>query len=299
LWLNSGSATVKLGSADVGLNSFTNGSPCVNNGATISPNANTITVDNCPTVSCFTDPFGPLGTVPSSSGLPLTVKCGGTSKGCPADDYNDFSWIDTTMGTGCLALYKGKYGLPNSPSGQSIYEFPRSASAVYNGVVTGNSSDKNYYFMPYCTTGVSAPGMYYFGSGLSLSGQTALNTRDSTLIFAPGVNFSNTGKTTWNLDGPDSGLFYDKPFKEGIVLYQPTNSACPADTFSFNGSVTISENGIVDLPCALVNISGDSVTGFGDMTVWELEVSGNGSLNLAPPSKDDQEWLARGALLVQ
>src|SRR5205085_6873903 len=122
---------------------------------------------------------------------------------------------------------QGYIPITGIPVNNTIYEFPRDATDVVDGVITGNSAIKTYVFLPYCS-GLNSfsPGIYSFSTSPSLSSQTTFTTWDSTLVFAPGVGFVNSGSVTLNLNPPDSGIFYDAPFSQGIALYQPQTNPC-------------------------------------------------------------------------
>jgi len=293
LWVQSGNATLNIA-----------GISGINYPATVADGClskDTSLTGTPPTTAppSWTNPFSPNGPVPSSSsGLPYTVQCGNTGKGCPADDYNNFTWLSAA----CRTLYLSKYGLPSTPESGVVYEFPRAKGAIYNAVLTGDSKVKTYYFMPWCNGTSINQGMYeFFSSVTSLSSQTSVYTEDSTLIFAPGAGFSNSGQVSLFLDGPAdiTDPFYDTKFKQGIVLYQIAGSSCPEDTFTFNGSVSSDNSGIIDLPCTFLNYSGNSISGFGDIALWELEVTGSGTVTIQTPNAYEAEYLPRGAFLTQ
>jgi Putative Flp pilus-assembly TadE/G-like len=291
LSLNSGSATVSITST-IGLNS----APCLANGSATLITSTAPLVDDCPSVSCFTDPFGPSGPVTPSIGAPITVGC--TILSC-SNNHNNFLWLSPT----CLLSYESKGYLPLSgtPANNTIYEFPRDATDVVDGAISSNSSIKGYVFLPYCS-GLNSfsPGIYSIPS-VSLSSQVTLTTYDSTLVFASGVSFINTASVTWDLNPPDSGIFYDAPFSEAIALYQPQTSPCPTPnpTFSFSGSVSVSAKGIIDLPCADIHLTGNSVTGFGAMAVWQITDTGNATSYITPIAPEDVAVNPRGAVLVE
>ncbi len=135
-----------------------------------------------------------------------------------------------------------------------------------------------------------APGVYYLeGGGFSVSGQASVTGSGVTLINAPaGPNdtIRVSGQGSLNLTSPSSGPF------QGVTIFQdPTSS----DPVQLTGQASVTLTGVVYVPDALVQISGNAIVtvnpGVGTATLppylgaliaYDLKVDGNGVLTINP-----------------
>jgi hypothetical protein len=148
-----------------------------------------------------------------------------------------------------------------------------------------------------------APGVYYLqGGGFSVSGQASVTGSGVTLINAPAGPSDAirvSGQASLNLTAPSSGPF------QGVTIFQDPASS---DSIQFTGQASVTLTGVVYVPDALVQISGNAIVtvnpGAGTATLppylgalisYDLKVDGNGILTINP---DDPPGGASAAVVL-
>jgi hypothetical protein len=124
------------------------------------------------------------------------------------------------------------------------------------------------------------PGVYVFPGTLDFTGGGSLTGTGVTLYFpAPNGTLGGpgNGNTTLNLTAPTSGTY------NGILIYQD-----PADTNTgeFNGTPITNLTGIIYMPDAQLEISGNSTVNLvTDLIVGSFYDKGNGTVNITDYDK--------------
>lgn len=138
------------------------------------------------------------------------------------------------------------------------------------------------------------PGTYVFPGTLDFSGNGSLTGTGVTLYFpAPNgtLGGNGNGNTSLNLTAPTSGTY------NGILIYQD-----PADTNTgeFNGTPITNLTGIIYMPNAELEISGNSTVNLDtDLIVGSLYDKGNATINMTDYSQTVTNSPLKSVALVE
>jgi hypothetical protein len=189
------------------------------------------------------------------------------------------------------------------------------------------SSNGHYHFLPYCDdSGKATFGVYLFKDNLKLSSTSAqnapvVNVYDSTFVFdySSGAKIDVTGGSL-NMWGPglytgSDGSNITSPFCGGvcgadgsfgsIAIWQwlgnppvPCNNPISSQ---LGGNATGAIQGIVDLPCTDITVTGNSTNEYwisGALVAWDITIAGSGN-GVVTQNRVAARDLPSGAVLVQ
>ena len=271
-------------------------------------------------------------TTASSNGYPISSILNGTTgngTGTFMDNPYDPGWkVPSTLsppaingktcpknGPPCASSCASVYPYHNIAPGDTYYQPDSTGVAVMsNGF---QSSNGNYHFLPYCdNSGKPTFGIYVFKGNLKLSSTSAqnspvVNVYDSTFVFdySSGARIDVTGGS-FNMDmaamggSLDSTSPFSKPFGSIAIWQWQGNPPVPCNNpinSALGGNATGTIEGIVDLPCTNITVTGNSTNKAwisGALVAWDITVAGSG-FGIVTQNQAVAGSLPGGSVLVQ
>ncbi len=236
------------------------------------------------------------------------------SSGCTATSFSDTinlpSWA---QGGGTGSCFSHLQAIdPNitnpPPSGVTYYlppDAPNPPSSPWGSTarVSGFSANHGEYdFFPHCDDNQTSAIYYFTGSPddmVTHSGPT-INSFNAAFVFDPAasgylIHSNGNSGDSWVLNAPTNGPL------QGIAIYENQPCTTAANSMELNGSASSLINGIVDLACADLTVTGNSTDTSpfvnGAVIGWDVAVAGDGTAVIdynpsgLPPDK--------GSVLVQ
>jgi hypothetical protein len=234
------------------------------------------------------NPYDPgWNTVPTTATAPIINTC---SKKAPCTAY----------------VCGGRYAIA---PGDTYYQ-PADSSGI--ALISGKFSNASGAtdFLPYCDKNGPTYGIYVFDNQFQMSSNSeVVNVYDSTFVFdySSGASLSVTGGSL-NMDIAAMGGSLDStsPFStsSGSIAIWQVNTRVPCTNptnMSLGGTATGTIQGIVDLPCADITVTGNSSNRSwisGGLVAWDITVAGSGS-GIVTQNRAVAPPLPRGSVLVQ
>lgn len=246
--------------------------------------------------SVIDNPYSP--TVPMTMANAITICSSGCNcpGQCTATSFADPSLPSWAQGTGAGSCFSNlqavdPYLQVTPPSGVTYYlppDAPNLPSLPWGStakVVGFTALHGEYDFFPHCDNtepDLQTSAIYYFTSSGSQgdiethSGPT-INSFNSTFVLDPAnsmlIHANGNSSDQWMLNAAINGPL------QGIAMYE--NQPCtPTQSVTLNGNASDAINGIVDLACANVTVTGNSSdAGFvhGALVGWQVGVQGHGT----------------------
>jgi hypothetical protein len=212
---------------------------------------------------------------------------GGTNTGVPqiVDPYHPISptvltaitpiTISGTFPITCRLEVATLLGI-TTPMTNSYYYF---SPSIGTGLISGfNVSNGSYYFLPGCDgTATGVPGSFYFSNSpydAHISGGSpTINSFNSVFFFDPSNYLvKDDGNAIWELRAPTSGTY------QGIAVTE-VSSCIPTTGMELTGNSGSFIDGIIDVPCANLTITGSSSDNFisGAVVGYDVTVAGSGT----------------------
>lgn len=239
-------------------------SSCVSGNPSVTFNSPSTYINAHP---ALVDPFDVA--VPTSGVSAISHNCPSGGSGCHIT---------------CLSSYTipagATYYQPNDPSGV--------AELTTNVKTTGSQIA---VYLPYCSGTTPIPGVYLVDRAINPTGGE-IDSQDSVFILSS-ASTSNIqvsgGNINWN--SPTSGPY------AGYALYE-SDQCTPTIDMKFNGSGTVTINGLVDVSCGTLELNGGAAYNInGSLIGYTVTFGGSSSGSAvikAPPIPP-----TRGAFLVQ
>lgn len=239
------------------------------------------------------DPFTPISVTTAAAAISVCAT------GCT---YTDFTGSRLA---GCSSGFYALYGISGStPQPTATYYFPPDNGTTPGAVMPTVSGHGAYYFLPHCD---GSPGVYYLsasscgGVDLNLSGNssTSVISFNSVLVLNDcDTLLSDAGQASLSLSAPTSGPY------QGIAVSAHTADPAPpcpngVQSFELRGKSTNTITGAIDVPCANINIGGDSgsISIAGTVVGYSIDTQGHGTIAIQyDPSNTPAKY---GSVLVE